>query len=70
MATQGRLTRRQKVTDARIAFCQQIALWRKFLPRGIAPNGDLLDRDAMFVCYSWQEYHADEKLLDIAIESG
>jgi type IV secretory pathway VirB2 component (pilin) len=23
----------------------------------------------MFVCYSWQEYHADEKLLDIAIES-
>ena len=24
----------------------------------------------MFVCYSWQEYHADEKLLDIAIQSG
>jgi type IV secretion system protein VirB2 len=23
----------------------------------------------MFVCYSWQEYHADEKLLDIAIQS-
>ena len=24
----------------------------------------------MFVCYSWQEYHADEKLFDIAIQSG
>ena len=24
----------------------------------------------MFVCYSWQECHADEKLLDIAIQSG
>ena len=33
-----------------------------------AARRDLLDRDAMFGCYSSQEYHADEKLLDIAIE--
>jgi hypothetical protein len=24
----------------------------------------------MFICYSSQEYHADEKLLDNTIESG
>jgi hypothetical protein len=33
-----------------------------------AERRDLLGRDAMFGCYSSQEYHADEKLLDIAIE--
>ena len=33
-----------------------------------AEKRDLLGRDAMFGCYSSQEYHADEKLLDIAIE--
>ena len=35
-----------------------------------AERRDLLGRDAMFGCYSSQEYHADEKLLDIAIESS
>ncbi len=35
-----------------------------------AGRRDLLGRDTMFVCYSSQEYDADEKLLDIAIESG
>jgi type IV secretory pathway VirB2 component (pilin) len=30
----------------------------------------LLGRDTIFRCYSSEEYHADEKLLDIAIESG
>jgi len=33
-----------------------------------AEKRDLLGRDVMFGCYSSQEYHADEKLLDIAIE--
>ena len=33
-----------------------------------AERPDLLGRDAMFGCYSSQEYHADEKLLDISIE--
>jgi hypothetical protein len=28
----------------------------------------LLGRGKLFRCYSSQEYHADEKLLDIAIE--
>jgi type IV secretory pathway VirB2 component (pilin) len=32
-----------------------------------AEGRDLLGRDTMFGCYSSQEYHADEKLLDIAI---
>ena len=35
-----------------------------------AERRDLLGRDTMFGRYSSQEYHADEKLLDIAIESS
>ena len=40
-------------------------LYRKYR----AERRDLLGRDAMFGCYSSQEYHADEKLLDIAIDA-
>ena len=34
-----------------------------------AERRDLLGRDAMFGCYSSQEYHADEKLLDTVAET-
>jgi hypothetical protein len=41
-----------------------------FHAKSQAERRDLLGRDTMLGCYSSQEYHADQKLLDSAIESG
>jgi hypothetical protein len=41
------------------------------LYKSVATSGAVyLVSTPMFGCYSSQEYHADEKLLDIVIESG
>jgi hypothetical protein len=59
-----------------VATQEKPSLRKSAFQRGIphteiqAERRNLLDRDTMSGCYSSQEYHADEKLLDSAIESG
>jgi hypothetical protein len=69
-ASQGRLTRRLSRTGAESHLATNRTLGKMPYRRYRAERRDLLDRDAMSGRYSSQEYHADEKLLDIVIESG
>ena len=58
------------VWRVRVAFADQSPSGKNPHSKCRAEGRDLRGQDVMFVCYSCQEYHADEKLLDTLSESG
>ncbi len=53
-----------------VAFAKQSFSEENLTETGLAKRRTLRGRDTIFRCYSSQEYDADEKLLDTAIESA
>jgi type IV secretory pathway VirB2 component (pilin) len=75
MISCGILYRNGVLGPPNIRWCQsricQASFLSKVSSRKVLPSGMLYSLgDSMLGCYSSQEYHADEKLLDITIESG